>query len=290
MALNESGRMAYKTVYIGVFAAMVAFPAVGHADESQAQTTPGATDFYAGLEDLPLRRYIAGIGHLNFAPPPAYAAANLASDAPYIETRGGSAGGYVNFGSPTTGVFLGSVAGEKSEPLIDGVEFGVNWLPDVSGAEIQDIRTSGRSFSGGDVGRVGVRADLTALLYDKAEGDGASSAWRLTGMLGSTSLSLLSNDSNLALSSESDGGGLLWDVGVGWSSGAMSLNAGYQSAYSFDVTGEEGSAIAVLSLGADYTLIPGLSVYGELNMIDGPPDDGEGGLGTVVIFGTGMNF
>jgi hypothetical protein len=70
----------------------------------------------------------------------------------------------------------------------------------------------------------------------------------------------------------------------------MSLNAGYQSVYSLNEAGESESAMAVLSLGADYSVLPGLSVYGELNVIDGPPDENEDGLGTVVIVGTGVSF
>ncbi|MEN8195628.1 MAG: hypothetical protein ABFS30_03820, partial [Pseudomonadota bacterium] len=67
-------------------------------------------------------------------------------------------------------------------------------------------------------------------------------------------------------------------------------NAGYQSANSLNQTGEEESAIAVFSLGADYAILPGFSIYGELNVIDGPPDEKEDGLGTVVIVGTGVSF
>jgi hypothetical protein len=286
----ESGRMAYKIVYIGVLSAMMTLPAAGYADETVADRGTGTAtkDFFAGLEDLPLRRYIAGIGHLRVIAPstPALSETDVASDVPYVDTERGSAGGYVNFGSPPTSTFLDSAAKDAT----DGVAFGVTWRPDVSDPQDQDFRPAGHGLSGGDAGRVGLRADLTALLYDDVSGEGGSSAWRLTGMLGSTSLSLVSDDSGLALSSQGDSAGLLWDVGVGWSRGAMSLSAGYQSSYGLDEAGDEGSAIAVLSLGADYTLLPGFSVYGELNVIDGPPDDYEDGLGTLVIFGTGVTF
>lgn len=286
--------MAYKIVYIGVLAAMMTLPAAVYADETVADrsTGPATEDIFAGLENLPLRRYIAGIGHLHVIPPstPALSGTDVASDVPYVDTERGSAGGYVNFGSPSTSTFLDSAAQHASDPWIDGVAFGVAWRPDINDPQAQDFRPAGNSLSGGDAGRVGLRADLTAMLYENVSGEGGSSAWQLTGMLGSTSLSLVSDDSGLALSSQGDSGSLLWDIGVGWSSGAMSLSAGYQSSYGFDEAGDEGSAIAVLSLGADYTLLPGFSVYGALNVIDGPPDDYEDGLGTLVIFGTGVIF
>ena len=284
--------MAYKIVYIGVLSAMAALPATGYADETVADRNTGSQDFYSGLEDLAWRRYIAGLGRfqINPSPAPAPSGADVASDTPYVDVEGGSAGGYVSFGSPSTSTFLDPAAQDASDSWIDGVLFGVDWTPDVSDPENRDFRPTGRSLSGGDTGRIGLRADLTALLYDNIPDADGPSTWRLTGMLGSTSLSLLSDDSGPALHSHSDGGNLLWDIGVGWTSGAMSLNAGYQSAYSFEEPGEEGSAIAVLSLGADYALLPGLSVYGEFNVIDGPPDEREDGLGTVIIFGTGVIF
>jgi hypothetical protein len=286
--------MAYKFVYISVLSAMMTLPAAGYADEAVADRGTGTATVgsIAGLEDLPLRRYIAGIGHLRVIPPstPALSGTDVASDVPYVDTERGSAGGYVNFGSPSTSTFLDSAVQRASDPWIDGVAFGVAWRPDVSSPQDQDFYPTRHGLAGGDVGRVGLRADLTAMLYDDVSGGGGSSAWQLTGMLGSTSLSLVSDDSGLALSSQGDSGNLLWDVGVGWSRGAMSLSAGYQSSYGLDEAGDEGSAIAILSLGADYTLLPGFSVYGELNVIDGPPDDYEDGLGTLVIFGTGVTF
>lgn len=284
--------MAYKFVYSGLLAAVISLPTTGYADETSGDTGLDSDSYHSGLETLPLRRDITGISHLYFIQPqvPADSGSDIASDASSVDLEGGSSGGYVSFGSPSTSTFLGSVAGEKDDPWFDGVEFGIDWRPDVSGAESGDFRLTGRSFPRGEIDRVGVRADLTALLYDEATDGAGSTAWRVTGMLGSTSLSLLSHDGGQGLDSRGDGGGLLWDIGVGWSSGAMSLNAGYQSAYSLGETSDAESSLAVLSLGADYAVLPGLSIYGEFNVIDGPPDDNEGGLGTVIIVGTGVNF
>jgi len=284
--------MTNKFIYISVLSAIVSLPAVGYADESAKDAGPESENYYSGSEDLSLRRNITDISHFYFVQPqaPAYSEGNIASDGPYADVEGSSAGGYVSFGTPSTSTFLGSVPGEKGDSWIDGVEFGVNWRPDVSGGEHQDYRRIGHGFAGNEIDRVGVRADLTALLYDEAQDDAGGSAWRVTGMLGSTSLSLLSEDDGMGFDSRADRGGLLWDIGVGWSSGAMSLNAGYQSGYSLNVAGEDESAISVLSLGADYAILPGLSVYGEFNVIDGAPDENEDGLGTVVIVGTGVSF
>lgn len=284
--------MTSKFIYISVLSAMVSLSAVGYADELAEDPAAESESYHSGLEDLSLRRDITGISHLYFVEPPvsAYSEGDLASDGPHADVEGSSAGGYISFGTPSTSTFLGSVPEEKSDSWIDGVEFGVDWRPDVSGSERQDYRRIGRDFGGGEVDRVGVRADLTALLNDETMDDSGSTAWRITGMLGSTSLSLLADDDGAGLDSGSGSGGLLWDIGVGWSSGAMSLNAGYQSAYSLNEAGDEGSAIAILSLGADYAILPGLSVYGEFNMIDGPPAENEDRLGTVIIVGTGVSF
>lgn len=284
--------MPYNFFYISVLSAMVSLPTVGYADEAAKDPGPESEIYYPGLEDLSLRRDITGISHFYFVQPraPAYSGGDIASDGPYADVEGSSAGGYISFGTPSTSTFLGSVPEKKGDSWIDNVEFGVNWRPDVSGGEHQDYRRIGRGFAGSEIDRVGVRADLTALLYDETRDDLGSTAWRVTAMLGSTSLSLLAEDGGMGLESRADSGGLLWDIGVGWSSGAMSLNAGYQSAYSLNEAGEEESAIAVLSLGADYAIFPGFSVYGEFNVIDGPPDENEDGLGAVVIVGTGVSF
>lgn len=163
--------------------------------------------------------------------------------------------------------------------------FWIDWRPDVTGGPSgTDTRQIGRSMTGSEIERIGLRADVTALLFDHS-GSGTT-AWHVTGALGSTSLSLVGESPGVAGAPES-GGGLLWDVGVGWSSGGVSLNAGYQSASRLV---EDGGDIAVLSLGADYTILPGLSVYGELNLIDDPAVVGPERLGTVFILGTGLNF
>ena len=284
--------MPYKFIYISVLSAMVSLPAVGYADEAAKDPGPESETYYSGLEDLSLRRDITGISHFYFVQPeaPAYSGGDIASDSPYAYVEGSSAGGYISFGTPSTSTFLGSGPEEKGDSWIDNIEFGVDWRPDVSGGERQDYRRIGRGFAGSEIDRVGVRADLTALLYDETRDNSGPTAWRVTGMLGSTSLSLLAEDDGMGLGPRSDSGGLLWDIGVGWSNGAMSLNAGYQAAYSLNQTGGEESAIAVLSLGADYAILPGFSVYGEFNVIDGPPDENEDGLGTVVIVGTGVSF
>lgn len=282
--------MATRTICAGVLAAAIAIPASVLADESPTNTVPSSTSYYSSLEDMPLRRDITNLGHYYFIQSEKSAAdANeFIADAPFQETQNGSAGGYVSFASPATSTFFGAVPADREDSFIDGVEFGVGWRPDVGGGESRDQRRLGHGFSGSEVDRVGLRADLTASLRDENAGDGGPTAWRVTGMLGSTSLSLLSPDNGL--SPASTGSGLLWDIGVGWSSGAMSVNAGYQAGYGPSNNGEDGLAIGVLSLGADYSILPGLSVYGEFNVIDGPPDENDTGLGTVIIVGTGVSF
>ena len=271
---------------------MVSLPTVGYADEATKDSGPESGINYSEFEDLSLRRDFSSISHLYIVHPqvPTNSGDDNASDGPSADVEGSSAGGYITFGTPATTTFFGSVPEKNGDSWIDSVEFSVNLRPDVSGGEHQVYRGIGRSFAGSETGRVGVRADLTALLNDETWDNSGPTAWRVTGMLGSSSLSPLSEDDGIGLESRADSGGFLWDIGVGWSSGAMSLNASYQSAYSLDETGEQESAIAILSLGADYTVVPGFSVYGEFNVIDGPPDDGEDGLGTVVIFGTGISF
>jgi len=253
--------MIHKRINMGLLAAVMAAPLAAHAGE------PVQDDYFSALAET----------------------APGAAAYPYLAGDGGSAGGYVRFGSPS-GAASGADGAALAEPRGDGVEFGVNWRPDVGAAANQERRASSLGLSGKDVGRVGVRADLTALLYDETSGEGDFSAWRLTGMLGSTSLSLIADENDPGAAPAHDSGDLLWDVGIGWSSGAMSLTAGYRSDYSLDLDGEAISPISILSLGADYTLVPGLSVYGELNMFDSAPDDGDDGLGTSVIIGTGVNF
>ena len=282
--------MATRAICAGVLAAAIAMPASALADESSKTTAPSSTSYYSSLEDVSLRRDITNLGHFYFIQSEkSTAQANeFIAETPFQETQNGSAGGYVSFASPATSTFLGAVPANREDSFMDGVEFGVGWRPDIGSAENQDQRRFGYGFSGSEINRVGVRADLTASLRDETAGDDGPTAWRVTGMLGSTSLSLLSPDNGVLATSANSG--LLWDIGVGWSSGAMSVNAGYQAGYGPSDNGEEGLAIGVLSLGADYSILPGLSVYGEFNVIDGPPDENDAGLGTVIIVGTGVNF
>lgn len=281
--------MNIRIILASLLAAAVSLPAVALGDEGAIGVAPEAADYYSGLEDLSLRKDITSLGQYYFvgSENTADAAGGFAAEIPLLDGRGGSSGGYVNFGSPATSAFLGMAPENSAGSFLDGVEFGVDWRPDVSGAQNSDYRTLVRSLSGGEFDRVGVRADLTALLRDELDGDSGSTVWRITGMLGSTSLSLLSNDD---LSSDAKGGGLLWDIGVGWSSGAVSVNAGYQSVYSLAESAADGSDLAVLSLGAGYVLMPGFSIYGEFNVVDGLFDESDEGRGTVVILGTEVSF
>jgi len=282
--------MIYRAILAGILATTASMPASAWADELSENSAPEAENYYSGLEDLPLRRDITNLGQ-NYSDPLGqvpFSASDYDADSPYLESRDESAGGYVSFGSPATSTFLGGVPIEKDNSFMGRVEFGVDWRPDVGGVSDQERRRPGSAFSAGEIDRVGVRADLTALLRDKAENDNGSTAWRVTGMLGSTSLSLLSDEDET--SPNTAGGGLLWDIGIGWSSGAMSLNAGYQSVFSLNESDIDGSGAGMLSLGADYSILPGLSVYGEFNMTDDPLNASETGLGTVVIVGTGVNF
>lgn len=167
------------------------------------------------------------------------------------------------------------------------VKFGVGWRPDISAAQDADSRRIGRSLGGSEIERIGIRTDLTALIFDDNPDSAPSTAWRLSGALGYTSLSLVPDEQIPANETGADAG-VLWNLGIGWSSGSISLNAGYESATNF-AESEEGDK-AILSLGADYTILPGLSVYGELNMVDSPVDYGNDRLGTVLILGTGLSF
>lgn len=284
--------MAYKFIYISTLSVMLALPAAAHADEAVTDSDDMSEGFYSGLEEFSLRRDISGLSHFYFVgrKTPSDTGADNNLDPISVNPGGSSAGGYVSLGTPTTSTFFGSVPEEQGDTLIDGVEFGMGWRPDVSANENRDPRRMGRGLAGSEIDRIGVRANLTAMLYDDSPDNAGGTAWRVTGMLGSTSLSLLSEDGASGLDSGAENSGFLWDIGVGWSSGAMSVNAGYQSAYSLDETIGDGSAIAVFSLGADYAILPGLSVYGEFNLIDGPTAENVEGLGTVVIVGTGVSF
>ena len=263
---------------LAVLTALLA-PTAAVADGA-AQQAIGADGYYLGFDEIRLRRDIADIRYYYTR------SANSNLEA------GGLDDGFVYFGGdgfagyriPVTGIAPATGSEIPSERSQD-VGLWVDWRPDVTGDNYSaDVRQMGRSLTGSEIERVGVRADVTALLFD--DSGGGTTAWRVTGALGSTSLSLLSDD-RLIVGGADNHRGLLWDVGVGWSSGAVSLNAGYQSATSLI---EDGSDIAVLSLGADYAILPGLSVYGEFNVIDDPATMGDERLGTVFIVGTGLNF
>lgn len=278
--------MLLRVFRFSILAMAASLPAVAMADES---AVPEDDHYYSALQNLPPRDDIIDFGQHRPVEPgqPADGDGESITESSLLDDQGGSAGGYMIFGSPVTTTFLAPGSGRAEESFPSGVEFGVDWRPDVSGAQGHDYRRLGRSFTGGEIDRVGVRADLTALLHDELGDESASTVWRITGMLGSTSLSLLSGDE---LSANAEGGGLLWDIGVAWSSGAVSVNAGYQSAYDLDGSAGDSFALAVLSLGADYAIMPGLSVYGELNLIDSPWDENLENRDTVIILGTGLSF
>ena len=169
----------------------------------------------------------------------------------------------------------------------DRIELGFGWSPDLGAGRNADPMANVRSMAGGEPDRIGVRADLTAMLFDGSD-PSQTTAWRVTGMLGSTSVSLAPEMPSRFDDEFDTGGGMLWDVGVGWSSGSFSLNAEFLSAYR-EVDGLEAD-MAVLTFGAGYMVLPGLSLYGELNLVDESEEFSVDNLGTVVIIGTGVNF
>lgn len=279
--------MALRHFQTGFLTALLALPAGALADDAPVQPADDTPDYYSQLEDLSLRRDIADLGH-GYSLRSELAAAEAGDDGSLIGYEAGSSGGYVNFGTPATGTFFGTHPAAQAEPWFDQVVFGFDWRPDVGGVEA-DAADQAASPESGEIGHIGVRADLTAALRATQGQDGGATAWRVSGMLGSTSLSLMPGGASLNPGDQA-GKGLLWDVGVGWSSGGVSVNAGYLS--SINLEGPEGqdNGFAVLSLGADYAILPGLSVYGEVNMIDGPVDPVTDGYGAVVLVGTGVSF
>ncbi len=264
-------------------AAAVLVPTATFADSPKESPAAGG-GYYFGFDEMRLRQDIVDIRYYYTQP----VRIDLEAADPHD--------GFVYFGAGSAAGLAGQqVPVAKASPAVGGsgilsdrsqdIGLWVDWRPDVTGDYYgANAREIGRSLAGSEIDRVGVRADVTALLFDDS-GVGTT-AWRVSGALGSTSLSLVSGDPMIAGAMDT-GGGLLWDVGVGWSSGSVSLSAGYQSASRLF---ESGGDIAVLSLGADYAILPGLSVYGELNVIDDPATMGEERLGTVFILGTGLNF
>lgn len=241
------------------------------------------SDYFFAFDEGALRRDIARMRYF-------YVSTDLESP----QTEPAPSTEMVFVGGPGTGGFVGFwdaatlppvVPGEVAGSWLDRTEFGFDWRPYVTDSSERNPRRIGRLMTAGEIDHVGVRADLTALVPTDTEAADAASAWRITGMLGSTSLSLASGASG---GGNDLTGNLYWDIGVGWSSGPVSLSAGYESTYR-EIEGVP-AGMAVLSFGADYAVLPGLSVYGEFNVVDDPAAAGEQGLGTVIVLGTGLNF
>lgn len=271
-----------------ILAAATALPVAAFAEEP-ASPAEQPDEFYSSLEDLALRRTISDFSGSGGSEQSGDQDGSLVGST-YGGLDGGSAGGYVNIGGPATSTFMAPPAPAEDKGLFRSIEFGLDWRPDVNTAEAKDHRTIGRSLAGRGLDRIGVRADVTALLRDEDKPESGGSAWRVSGMLGSTSLSLLREPGGPAAEIDDSASHMLWDVGVGWSRGGVSVNAGYQSTFSLNESGDDLASVGVLSLGADYSVVPGLSVFGELNMIDSPLESSEVGFGTVVIVGTGVSF
>lgn len=263
-----------------VLAAVMVLPLVSHAD-NPSERPAGPDGYYFGSDEASLRRDITDVRYYYTQADRLDPGANDPA-AEFVYFGAGYAAGpgahWVPMAAALPGPAGAAIPADRSEEIV----FGLDWRPDVTAAYYgADTRQIGRALTGSEIERIGLRADVTALLLDHS---GASTtAWRVTGALGSTSLSLAS----AGVGAPETGGGLLWDVGVGWSSGAVSLSVGYQSASRVI---EDGGDVTVLSLGADYTFLPGMSVYGELNLIDDPVLIGPERLGTVFILGTGLNF
>ncbi len=276
--------MANRNVFIGVMLGFGAVASSGALAEVPGVAATDDTRYYFAFDEGGLRQDLSRIRYFY-----------VDSGIP-VETAEPEDGAEMVFvGNPDPDGFAGFRDSALSAPMdpatvagswFDQVSVDWAWRPEVSGAGTADARdsTRGLALSGSD--RMGVRADLTAMLNGGHRPEPGASVWRITGMLGTTSVSLATPDGAPA-----DGvgvGDLSWDIGVGWSSGAVSLNAGYQGTYRGADSLESGPAI--LSLGADYAVVPGLSLYGELNVVDDPGLSGDARLGTVIILGTGVNF
>lgn len=263
-------------------------PNAALADGRDSAATVHASDgYYFAFDEGALRRDIARIRYFYVAPE---------EEAPSPDLAAGSSDDMVFLGGPAQGGFVGfwdaadlppTAQGEVAGSWLDRAEIGFDWRPYVTDARERNPRKIGRLMTAGDVDHIGVRADLTALVPNDPEETDTASAWRVTGMLGSTSLSLASAAPGTGSGNDLTGD-LYWDIGVGWSSGPISLSAGYESTYR-QIEGVP-AGMAVLSFGADYAVLPGLSVYGELNVVDDPALSTEQGLGTVIVLGTGLNF
>lgn len=267
-------------VVASLFGATVAF--AGESADPAIETG----EFFYGFDEVSLRRGIADVAYLGAEPVEKPEESESGNGLIFLGS--GFSGGFLGFWDPAVGQ-TGSSGGRNlnsNSSWIDRIQIGVDWRPDLGASSAANPRATVRYLTGSEPDRIGVRADLTAILVDGLDPSRAT-AWRVTGMFGSTSVSLAPGAST-SLENESDGG-LMWDVGIGWSSGSISLNAGYLSAYSQRTDGLV-SDMTALSFGADYAVLPGLSFYGELNVVDDPGSFGEERLGTVFIVGTGLNF
>ncbi len=266
----------------GLLAASILGAGLALADPAD-RVAVDSGDYFYGFDEASLRRDIAEV---------AYRGAGQTDEVEGSDNGSGLVflgGGYIGFWYPASGDpdFPGEGGLDSAARWTDRIQIGVDWRPDLGVSASPSSRITMRYLTGGEPDRVGVRADLTALLYDRLDPSRAT-AWRITGMFGSTSVSLTPNP-YAALDAENDtDGGLMWDIGIGWSSGAISLNAGYLAAYR--ETNGFTADVAVLSFGADYAVLPGLSLYGEVNLVDDRESYGEERLGTVLIVGTGLNF
>ncbi|UCH75441.1 MAG: hypothetical protein JSU82_06280 [Rhodospirillales bacterium] len=266
-------------ILAGVLAAAMILPASLHAEDAVE-----SGEYYFGPDETRLRRDIVDIRYL-YARPAGHALAADGAQDGFVYFGADNAVGADRYWVSTATAVQGMGGGATPPDRPQDIVLWVDWRPDVTtGYDSAQRRQVGRSLTGSEIEHIGVRADLTALLFDPSGTE--TTAWHVTGALGSTSLSLVGENAAIAGMPDANRG-LLWDVGVGWSSGAISLNAGYQSA---SPVLESGDSIAVLSLGADYAVMPNLSVYGELNVIGDPATLGEQPVGTVFILGTGLSF
>lgn len=273
----------------GLFGIAAMMPGAASADDAvDPDSSDEARPYYFAFDEGSLRRDIARIRNFYIEPVSAMPAVSAEAENSELVFLGGSASdGFAGFWDP--GADLPPAPHEVGGSWFNRVEFGFGWTPELTDAKGHDARALTRSLAGLDVEKIGVRADLTALFRDKPRPGAGTSAWRVTGMLGSTSLSL-AHDRDFATIAEDSADSLLWDIGIGWSNGPVSLSAGYQSIYSAAEGEAPGATAGRLSVGADYVVVPGFSVYGEFNLVDDPALDSEERLGTIVVIGTGLNF
>lgn len=287
-AIADRNRPLKSRILIGAVLVLgAAAPGSALADGRDPADPARGSGYYFAFDESALRRDIARIRYFYVAPEDETPApvADAAPGDDMVFLGGPAQGGFVGFWDATD--LPPAAPGDVAGSWFDRTEFGFDWRPYVTDTRERNPRKIGHQLTAGDIDHVGVRADLTALVPTAAEEADAASAWRVTGMLGATSLSLASGVPGAGSGNDLTGD-LYWDIGVGWSSGPVSLSAGYESTYR-QVEGVP-AGMAVLSFGADYAVLPGLSVYGELNVVDDPALSAEQGLGTVIVLGTGLNF